>query len=196
MISGKLKRFKKLWAVKWFYIFKEFNLTIDYERRGYMHSVILENEYSGMKYDPRQLVIQFVQLLSGWNLLDDYGQQDNSKFPEISLLAEVFENINILIDDELIALNKIFVKPAQELKNLIKLYTDNQISSLSEDDKIVVQDIVENRDKYHAWLLDAKENKKGIPVNLLGKYNLERKIEVLFFSTQDTGQGATHATAS
>lgn len=167
---------------------QKFEVTIDYEKRGIIHSIMLETEARNIQFSSCPLVIQvFKRLKAG-------GCLERPQTEETSLLVEALSHLNVLIELKLpaekeakdlqmplVALNRLLTISSIELKNILQLYAlDHEHTSLSQEDRILFRDVDERRDLYIRWLHDIQRDKeKQIEYDLLGKYNVETKKSVL-----------------
>ncbi len=154
---------------------REFDITIDYEKRGFIHALTIETEYNRETFNARKLVEQIVERMETAGCLAQYENQ------ETSLLAEVLLHLDIFLDRDLVALNKILTLPSAELCQLIITGShDEGDGALSKEDRRFVEDIVKRRNKYMKWLIDVQEDPKQAKLlTLLGKHNVQRKLNIV-----------------
>lgn len=158
-----------------------FDLTIDYEARGFIHSVTVETEHDHGKFDMRELVIQVIQHLAQGDGLSQYDHKDTS------LLAKVLSNLDIPLVPALPSLNRLLAEPADELGRVLSRYLDGpEDTSISKEDRIFAQDILGNKMLYKRWLVDLVTEKPPL-LTLLGESNVERKESTL--STLERSNG-------
>lgn len=165
-----------------FYSRYNFNIIFDYEKRGYIYSITLEAEHNKLRFDVFGLVVQILSAMDESGCLAEYQEK------ETSLLAEVLIHLGINLSDELIALNKILATTSNELERDLDGYLHNPNDpSMSDDDRIIMQDIIVKYNKYLEWLIDAEENKhKNTPLSLLGRSNIAQKLTILRTMDFDT----------
>ncbi len=161
---------------------KKFDMTIDYEMRGYVYSVTLEKEYKDANFDLRDLVVQTIELIdnAGGYI---YRFKDKKPDQETSLLAEVLQNINENLDSDLTALNRILTMPCEVLKQeLLDFLRYRENISLAEEDIIFLEHIINKRDDYVKWFLDLQKIKDPYMqklLKLLGEKNVEMKKDII-----------------
>lgn len=158
---------------------KVFDLTLDYEKHGYVHSVQLETEYKNTGFDYSFLVFQIVYLFmkNNVNVVDkDYSSD------ETSLYVELLSNLDINVDPDLKGLNSILRMPKDSLEQAIKAVTAKNInrdeSALSRDDTELLDDIVKRSEDYLFWLLE-KHKTPSVERELYGEKNLQTKADVI-----------------
>jgi len=176
LINGYFNPNKKTWFMKipWFMKIskiKEFDLSLEYEKHGYVHSIILETEHSSAKFDLQPLVFQIVYLLQSARILEFYDMK------ETSLYVELLTNLDIFVDRTLQGLNFILTVSSDELRLALNSSPGDNMS-LIRDDTHIIKDIHENSRKYLGWLID-KGSKNDIDKLMFGEHNLLVKIEII-----------------
>lgn len=156
----------------------EFDITIDYEKRGFVHSLMLETESKQVDFSTFPLVGQAVLLFYVDGKLED-AKNYWEYFPkDTSFFVESLTQLGVDFDDNLIGLNRVLTLPARELRNQLRLFRANEAdSSLSEDDRAELKDICSNQISYHSRLQEIR----GDPVllRLVGEDNLDIKYSLI-----------------
>jgi hypothetical protein len=162
---------------------RKFDVTIDYEMRGYIYSITLETESRRTEFDTLHLMIQLVHQMdeAGCKILEPFSRRP---IEDSSLLAGVLEHLDISLNSNLKALNKILTTPSYELQTALEEYTSNVhfASSLSEQDSEFLDEIVERSDEYLGWLLALRtkaDTNQSRLLRLLGETNIQHKYEVI-----------------
>lgn len=176
LVNGNFNPNKKTWFMRIPFFMKirkikEFDLSLEYEKHGYVHSIILETEHSSAKFDLQPLVFQIVYLLHHAKILEFYNMK------ETSLYVELLTNLDIFVDPTLKGLNFILTMSSDALRLALNTNPYDDIS-LIRDDTHIINDIHENSRKYLGWLID-KSNKNDIDKHMFGEDNLLTKAEII-----------------
>lgn len=167
---------------------RKFEVTIDYEKRGLIHSIMLETESRNIQFSSCHLVTQV------FKSLNEYGCLDNLQNKETSLLVEALSHLNVLIELRLpaeqeardsnmplVALNRLLTMSSAELRNILQIFKmDPDDTTLSQDDRILFKDVFDRKDLYNRWFDDIERNKaKEVEYSLIGIENVSKKKDIL-----------------
>jgi len=155
----------------WLRGIKEFDLSLDYEKHGYVHSIILETEHNSTKFDIQILIFQIAYILHLSNILETYDMT------ETSLYTEMLTNLDVYVDRNLQGLNFILTVPSDELRLALNSNSHDDVS-LTRDDTEIIDDILTNSTKYLGWLIEKNEQ-NTIDKLLLSEKNLIVKTEII-----------------
>lgn len=149
-----------------------FNITIDYEMHGYIHTIILDTEHKQVAFDTKELVLQILEMLdNGKCNLEENGKKDSER----SLLAVAFSSLDLPIDEKLTGLNIVFSLPSAELTQILERYEKDD-SILSREDIKYLEDIFNNKNEYIKWFYKDENNRI---TRLLGEKNVELRKQIL-----------------
>jgi hypothetical protein len=163
-------------------IFKKtikFDFTIEYEKRGYIHSITLEKEHFHENYDINNLVFQVFEILEHNKCLTPI-EKEKSKFEDVSLFAGVMTQLGLEIDPLNKGLNIILSLTNQELKDiLIKTGKNSPDDTIDEDVRVLIKYIRESKkDDYIKWFMENSQ--KGSEYGeIVGLENILHKKEIL-----------------
>jgi hypothetical protein len=160
--------------------FNAFLMTVDYEKRGYIHQIIIEKEYGRFKFNKHDIITAVIYKLYLAGCL-------NSNDIEKSLLTKVLSSVNINLrnnlvkDSNLTSLNKLLNTPTQILEYYFDVKGSEQSGiSLSEEDSNFVSNVKDHLREYSDFLTSLKTNKRSKRlVELIGLDNIERKKDFI-----------------
>ena|GEM_PF-1844527 len=153
----------------------EFTITVDYEKRGFVHYIMLEAEAEESGFKTLPLVKQIMKLLSENGCLVDYEIEE---LVETSLYVEALSQLGVFLDEKRPALNKILITRQEQLARELEASRELRPSiSLSDEDRLMLSNIIDNFPEYIA----ALESLENHPVScmLIGQENIIRKNHLL-----------------
>lgn len=154
---------------------RQFNVSLDYEIRGYLHAIILETEDKVAKFDSRLLIKQLIELMN--ERMSGSGNFSNYKDGESSIYVEALQNIGLDLDDNLPALNRVLTMSSLELKHLLNNYVaDPDHHSISRSDQDIAQDLLNRKQDYIRWFANTSNSENS---HILGIENLLKKQEIV-----------------
>lgn len=164
---------------------RRFDVTIDYEKRGYIHSIMLEAEYDFVQFGTAELVEQVISDLDRYDCLRFYRERE--ELEETSLLANSLSHLGVFLDPELVSLNMILTSSSPELRQSLLTYKDNpEDTSISDDDRFYLHHIFEDRNLYIRWLVNLQEQpEQSKLLRLIGLTNAKRKQIIIESCTGD-----------
>lgn len=149
-----------------------FDFTVDARRRGFLYSITLEKEHSTALFSQKDLVDAVFSRLREGGCLDEAA--------ESSLYANALSMLEIPLDRQLPALNKLLTLPSTQVSYIVKTGASHQEDSMSRQELFVMQDISAQPHAYREWLTDAltdAENENLLA--LLGNGNVRQKLKLL-----------------
>lgn len=167
-------------------VWRHFNLTIDFEQRGYIHSITIDSEHRNDQFNPAVLVAQVV------HDMHVHGCLDNNVSEETSLYVELLSRLMIPVDHQYPEMNRILTMRTNDLVRLMERGADRAwLLALSDDDRASVEEILNRRRDYWRWLQDLKEtDDQTALLALLGCENVDAKTNALFPATE-VGHGVS-----
>jgi hypothetical protein len=155
----------------------KFDVTVDYQKRGYIHSIAIAAEYNKIQFDILDLMMQIFGDMEKSGCFIEYKDTDTSLF------AQVLSNLDIFLNNDLIALNRILTTPAAEIEQVLKEFQENRVhGSISAEDRVFFEHLVRNKAIYLDWLSGIQKGKRirdRALVELLGEKNVKKKYEVI-----------------
>lgn len=148
-----------------------FEVTVELERHGFLHSIALEKEYSSALFDPRDLVEAIFGSLRAHGCIGD---------GESSLYASALSLLEIPLESRLPALNKLLTLPSHQLTQIVKTGAGQQEDSLSKQDLYAIQDLAAQPHAYHEWLAGIlNDTERSDLLYLLGQENVMQKLKLI-----------------
>lgn len=150
-----------------------FEVTVDLQRRGFLNTITLETEYLTAAFDPRDLVEEVFSSLRSSACL--------SEVEESSLYATALAQLEIPLDANLPALNRLLMLPSAQVSQIVTTGASQQEeSSFSKQDLFIMQDLNAQPRAYKVWLhalLTQPEYNNLLA--LLGFENVRHKLTLI-----------------
>ena len=157
------------------YLKQPFDVTVEFQRRGFLNTVTLETEYFNADFETPDLVAQvFGGLLESACLKTDEPC-------ETSLYARTMSLLELPLEENLPALNKLLTLPSAQVTQIIKTGASSQEdASLSKLDLNILQDLNGQPRAYRDWLNELLTNpRRRNLLALLGLQNVQTKLSLL-----------------
>lgn len=159
------------------------DITVDYEQRGFLHSVTVDIEASSISIDSRSVVTQILTEFAHAKCLADERERK-------SLLAEAFSRLDLFVDASLTSLNWVLTQDPASLRRVLQACKEttrdhNFVSELGreklEEYRDFARHVVENREDYKEWLGEALRCTKESEIleSLLGHKMLSLKEDII-----------------
>lgn len=150
-----------------------FDITVDLHRRGFLNTITLETEYLTALFDLRDIVEEvFFSLRSSACL---------SEAQESSLYATALAHLEIPLDENLPALNRLLMLPSAQVSQIVTTGASQQEeSSFSRQDLHIMQDLNAQPRAYKVWLHSLLTQPESTNLlSLLGLQNVQQKLTLL-----------------
>ncbi len=149
-----------------------FHVTVELLRHGFLHSITLEKEHSRVLFYPIDLVQAIFGELRANGCL--------TELEESSLYANALSQLEIPLDTDLPALNKLLTLPSTQVNQIVNTGAAAQEDSLSRHDLQTIQDLNTQPRAYREWLQTMlTDSTKQDLVSLLGLRNVHQKLKLL-----------------
>jgi len=161
------------------------DVTVDYEQRGFLHSVTIEIEASSISIDSGAVVAQMLNKFAEFGCLVE--ERDRK-----SVLADAFSRLDLLIDMSLTSLNWVLTQEPENLQRVLDLQVykkasgDDEMAGEFGGDKLAeykeyADDVILKCNLYRDWLGTALRctSDNGTLATLLGKDTLSSKLAII-----------------
>lgn len=153
------------------------DITVDYEQRGFLHSITIEIESNSIKMvDSRAIVVQILKEFSKFGCVAADADRK-------SVLADALSRLDLFIDVSLPSLNWVLVQDPDKLRRILSSKT--AISSSLDEYEGELEEYVNHADEilshfreYKEWLTKADQKAEELGY-LLGKATLPAKLAVI-----------------
>ena len=154
---------------------KKFDVTVEFQRRGFLNSVTLETDHFNANFEVPGLI---EHVFAG---LFDSACMKTVEMRETSMYVRVLSLLDLPLERQLPALNNLLLLPSAQISEIVTTGTSNQEdSSLSKMDVYVLQDLNSQLRAYQDWLREMLENPKhNSLLVLLGEQNVQAKLTLL-----------------
>jgi hypothetical protein len=157
------------------YLNKAFDVTAEFQRRGFLNAIILEAEHFSADFETRDLIEHvFAGLLNNACLKAE-------EMHETSLYVRILSLLELPLEERLPALNNLLTLSSAQVSQIVTTGSSNQEdTSLSKLDLHVLQDLNGQLRAYKDWLRDTLENPtRSNLLGLLGPQNVHSKLKLL-----------------
>ncbi len=153
---------------------KRFDITIDYEANGLIHSIALETEYNHMLVDQVYVVQQVVDMLSKSGCIIN-----DPKKVDTSLLGQILLDLGLQLDQHLPALNYVLAYQTGAILEMLQDFKrEGFVEFLTDEEKHSWEDLILKPQEYLVWLKSIESDDPKF-AELLGAENLRLKTRLL-----------------
>lgn len=167
---------------------QRFDVTVELERRGFIHTITIETEYLTADFESRDIVEHILgELLA--------SEQDGARTPAgQSVYVQTLSLLGLSLEQQLPALNNLLTLPSAQLSQLMTT-GDYKLedANLSRPELYVLQDLNGQLRAYQEWLYETLENpKRRRLLELIGVQNVRDKLTLLKQIEEDRRKYAQH----